>query len=227
MDKNTVVILIVLALVPSASALGSCLFMFYPYEYSSCFSLSDPSACQMAGGMYFWDSDTCQPVCGNGHTEWGEMCDDGNTEDGDGCNSACEITSVCGNGIIEWGEICDDGNTDDGDGCSPACSFCRIFRCSDPAYSCDPVWIGGGSFTQCLIMGHTCNGGDDHDCDGAWEGEDCDDYNAAVHPGAAEIECNTVDEDCSGADSCGDIPVPEFPLEGLGRAIQALHGIFH
>jgi hypothetical protein len=76
----------------------------------------------------------------------------------------------------------------------------------------------------CVIMGHTCTGGDDHDCDGYWEGPDCDDYNAAVHPDAPEIECNSVDEDCSGADACGPYPVPEFPREAFCQVWQALHG---
>jgi cysteine-rich repeat protein len=223
MDKYTLAVLIVLALVPSASA-GGCLIPLIPVDV--CIPGSDPYTCQLVGGEYFF-SDTCTPVCGNNHTEPGEECDDGNTAEGDGCSGECVITSVCGNAVTEWGEMCDDGNTLDGDGCSATCTFCRISQCSDPAYSCVPSFYAGGyPMIPCVIMGHTCIGGDDHDCDGAWEGPDCDDYNAAVHPGAAEIECNAVDEDCSGADSCGDIPVPEFPLEGLGRAVQALHGVF-
>lgn len=34
-------------------------------------------------------------------------------------------------------------------------------------------------------------------------GNDCDDANPAAYPGAPEIQCNDVDEDCDGSDSCG------------------------
>ena len=33
--------------------------------------------------------------------------------------------------------------------------------------------------------------------------EDCDDYNAAIHPGATE-ECDGIDSDCDGSDSAAD-----------------------
>jgi len=66
-------------------------------------------------------------------------------------------------------------------------------------------------------MGYQCTGGIDRDCDGFWEGADCDDYNPAIYPGATEIQCNAIDEDCNGSDACGPTPVPEFPFEILSR----------
>ncbi|HNZ03907.1 MAG TPA: putative metal-binding motif-containing protein [Myxococcota bacterium] len=35
-------------------------------------------------------------------------------------------------------------------------------------------------------------------------GDDCDDTNAAIGPGAFDVRCNEIDEDCSGADNCSD-----------------------
>lgn len=225
MFKRLVIVLVFLfALMPSASAMGSCL-IHNPVIGDICLPVPDQSSCI---GLYFWSTINCQPVCGNGHTESGEACDDGNTADGDGCSATCTVTSVCGNGVVEWGEMCDDGNTKDGDGCSAECSFCQVFFCSDPALSCDPMPVPFPPYETnlCELMGNTCTGGIDHDCDGSWEAPDCDDYNAAVHPGAAEISCNGIDEDCSGADRCDDIPVPEFPLQGLHKALRTLHGGF-
>jgi hypothetical protein len=42
----------------------------------------------------------------------------------------------------------------------------------------------------------------DHDGDGYPAGVDCDDNNNQVHPGAIEVRCNNVDEDCDGVDLC-------------------------
>ncbi|MEK7705822.1 MAG: putative metal-binding motif-containing protein [Myxococcota bacterium] len=68
------------------------------------------------------------------------------------------------------------------------------------------------SFTLLLVAG--CNGGTvdtggptppaDTDHDGYTTQVDCDDANAAVHPGMAEVCGDTIDQDCSGSDLvCG------------------------
>jgi cysteine-rich repeat protein len=45
----------------------------------------------------------CEPACGNGVVDPGEVCDDGNTISGDGCSATCNSTEVCGNGILDLG----------------------------------------------------------------------------------------------------------------------------
>jgi len=60
--------------------------------------------------------------CGNGTTEFPELCDDGDLVDGDGCDSNCTPTG-CGNGITTAGEQCDDGNTLAGDCCGATCQL--------------------------------------------------------------------------------------------------------
>jgi cysteine-rich repeat protein len=213
MKKCIAAIIVLAVLVPSVSALGSCLWTD-ALGGTHCLLGLEPGMCP---GSYFWGPGICEPTCANGHTEAGEECDDGNTAEGDGCSGTCTVTSVCGNGILEWGENCDDGNTADGDGCSGTCSFCREVHCSRPELPCDPFLPPFPPGNLCELLGHQCTGGIDHDCDGFWEGVDCDDYTATIFPGAAEIPCNAVDEDCNGSDTCGPMPIPEFPLEVISR----------
>jgi putative metal-binding protein/hemolysin type calcium-binding protein len=79
------------------------------------------------------------------------------------------------------------------------------------------IACGGGTdnvrndFTDILAE---CERGIDGDHDGFASGADCNDDNAAIHPGTADIPENGIDEDCSGSDALildrdGDgFPVP-------------------
>lgn len=76
----------------------------------------------------------------------------------------------------------------------------------------------------------------DTDADGWLVGEDCDDYASYRHPGATEVECNGIDEDCDGVDTCvpdrdgdGDPDssdcAPEDPAIGVLNADILCNGI--
>ncbi|MBI2176298.1 putative metal-binding motif-containing protein, partial [Candidatus Woesearchaeota archaeon] len=55
--------------------------------------------------------------------------------------------------------------------------------CLEPGADAD-----GDGYKATLYKGKSC-------------GPDCDDNNALVHPGAVDVCCNGVDEDCSGGDA--------------------------
>ncbi len=73
--------------------------------------------------------------CGNGTTEFPELCDDGDLDDGDGCDGNCTPTG-CGNGIVTAGEQCDDGNTAPGDCCNATCQLESDGTSCDDANPC-------------------------------------------------------------------------------------------
>ncbi len=48
-------------------------------------------------------------------------------------------------------------------------------------------------------------------------GEDCDDYNPEAYPGAFDVPCNGIDEDCSGGDATASVNgVPDADGDGYG-----------
>jgi cysteine-rich repeat protein len=59
----------------------------------------------------------CQPACGNGRVDPGEVCDDGNTASGDSCSPDCRSDERCGNGIVDPEEECEPGSPTSQQGC--------------------------------------------------------------------------------------------------------------
>jgi hypothetical protein len=51
------------------------------------------------------NDDDCDPVCGNGALEMGEVCDDGNNADEDGCSADCSYLSSSVPTVSNWSMI--------------------------------------------------------------------------------------------------------------------------
>ncbi len=153
---------------------------------------ADGTACTIEGGA----SGSCRAGvcasadCGNGALDSGEECDDGNASGGDGCEADCTFT-------CETNEDCDDGDVCTGmeacDAAAHTCMpglgmMCTAMMCAD--VRCDPV-------AGCVYDTSSF----DTDRDGHFVtscgGDDCDDRDASVFPGAAE-QCDSIDHDCDG-----------------------------
>jgi len=167
-----------------------------------------------AGDFCKPDCSPADPDCGGGVcTPRPEICGNGIDEDCNGADLACACTprpEICGNGVDEdcdgrdlpcctpAPEICGNGVDEDCDGqdlpcCTPAPEVCGDGVDQD----CD------GSDLTCP----TCTGtGTNNDNDAYCTPTDCNDSSATVYPGAPEVECDTVDQDCDGADSCPPPP---------------------
>ncbi|MBI5496218.1 MAG: hypothetical protein HY904_14440, partial [Deltaproteobacteria bacterium] len=131
--------------------------------------------------------DGCDPATGVTHvaSAAGTACGDGNTCNGD---ETCDGAGTCAAGMPP---ALDDGNPCTVDACEPGTGVTHVTL--PPTDGC---WLSvdndGDAFTE--------NGGD------------CNDADAAIHPGATEACGNGVDEDCSGADlACGGIPTLVAP----------------
>jgi cysteine-rich repeat protein len=144
------------------------------------------------------ETESDDPVCGNGSVETGEQCDDGNLLPGDGCSPLCFVETggaTCGNGTVDAGEACDDGNTVDGDGCAADCTL-------EPT---DGV-CGDGT----LDAGEACDDGNTADGDGC-------SANCAIEEPGAEICDNGVDDDGDGAADCADADCANDPACPAGE----------
>ena len=176
--------------------------------------------CEQTGGTWDWCGSGCGPMgCGDDPTDF-EVCDDVCVEqcacpegaplwDADaGCISESDCVdspqkSLCDATGGEWQEC--------GSGCGPRtceaptlepdvdCPAMCVEQCGCPADT--PLWHE----TQGCIAEATCaTVGVDEDQDGYPEGDDCDDTNAGVYPGAVEV-CNDQDDNCDGVidEGCG------------------------
>jgi cysteine-rich repeat protein len=143
--------------------------------------------------------DCTLPVCGDGVLDEGEECDDANAEDFDECSQcrlsagqciSCESDVDCGRVIdrcasVLEGRACLLGCRDDAD-------------CPENS-ACGPS--PGLAGTVCVPEFNTCEGCLDRDSDGygiglECLGPDCNDANAQINPGVAEI-CDDIDNNCN------------------------------
>ncbi len=158
-----------------------------------CVHTPDPEPCQ--DGVFCHGAEVCDATAGcMGGTA--PTCDDGI----DCTVGHCDTTSdacvqeadpaFCPDGLVCNGvEQCDVSGATPGRGCVAGtpidCSdglACTTDVCSEPDGSCSH----SGSDAD----------GDGHEARGCGSGDDCNDLNGAIHPGAAEL-CDGVDNDCS------------------------------
>jgi formylglycine-generating enzyme required for sulfatase activity len=118
-------------------------------------------------------------------------CGDGIDQDCNGADAACERHDRDDDGWPDDQDLCPDTADPfqadlDGDGVGDDCDDCPTVANADQADA-----DGDG-------RGDACDGDVDRDGDGRTAADgDCDDGDAAVHPGAAEA-CNGRDDDCNG-----------------------------
>ncbi len=176
-------------------------------------SCGTPScSCKDADGDGYYPSSCSDPACAN----TGD-CDDGNAAVHPGAQEVCGngIDEDCSGADLPCGCSCTDA---DGDGWYPSSctdvSCAQIGDCNDADATINP----GASDVCGNGQDEDCNGADavclcgcvDADVDGYYPttcGDpncqpvgDCDDTNAAVHPGATDTCGDGVDQNCSGAD---------------------------
>ena len=147
--------------------------------------------------------------------------EDCNSDTSDGCEADLTSSSSCGScdNQCQPTQSCDQGqcvsSCQDLDGDGHQSSSCGGDDCNDY----DAKTFPGATETCGDGIDQDCNGSDlpcgdchDNDSDGhqdkACGGDDCDDSQASVHPGATEICGDGIDQDCDGQDQtcqCNDM----------------------
>jgi len=149
--------------------------------------------------------DSCDPAVGCVHEADHDECND----DVSCTRDFCSVTEGCQNSADD--DLCDDGFCFEGGRCTPeGCVGSAPRDCRDgdvcTADSCDPVASmcvneprddDGDGFAAADFGGTVCA-----------DGDDCDDGDPDVNPGAEE-ECNGVDDDCDDVVDEGCALLPE------------------
>ncbi len=135
--------------------------------------------------------DDCDDTDPDVHPGATELCGDGIDQDCDGIDPSCDCTSpdVDGDGYDRpecGGDDCDDTDPDIHPGAVEVCGDGIDQDCDGFDLRCDcPVDADG-------------DGHDVYECGG----DDCDDTDPDIHPGAVEILCDGIDQNCDGLDDC-------------------------
>ncbi len=153
-----------------------------------------PSAPELCDGV---DSDCMDDLPstevdndGDGYAECDGDCHDGSAATYPGAEEICDtqdndcdpITDELGDVDLDGYSICQ-GDCNDGDaGMNPA----QAEVCDKKDNDCNGMVDDNIDF--------------DHDGYPGCGGADCEDYNAAIHPGAQEVPYDNIDQDCDGAD---------------------------
>jgi hypothetical protein len=180
-------------------------------EYASDLVCNDGNVCT---------DDSCDTALGCQFANNSSACDDGD---------ACTVGDYCQDGACSQYASdldCDDSNVCTNDSCNTL-SGCQYVNNSLPCDDSDDCTVGDQCQGGSCVSGPLLDADNDGYADGTGgcPGNDCDDSNPDIHPGAEEI-CDSLDNDCNwlvdeGCPEC-DTVVPadelridnDFPLSG-------------
>ena len=173
--------------------------------------------------------DTTSHTCGSEALGNGTPCTVAGTSVTGLCRGGVCATGMCPDGLVDAGEECDDDNSIADDGCEPDCTFtceldedCQDGNACNGAESCDVAshTCSGGSAPMCddgdACTTDSCDAavgcvnasvlvdadGDGHPAISAGcGGDDCNDADDGIFPGAVEGCGTTMDLNCDGMTS--------------------------